>query len=569
MAKKVSVGVQIDGTAKGFKSAAADASKASQKLKKRLNKDSKGMIGALKNVAAAIGITFALNKVVDFGKEIIRLGGQVGGVEKAFNKLNNPALLKDLRKATRGTVEDLKLMQYAVKADNFNIPLSKLATYFEFATNRAIETGQSVDYLVNSIIDGVGKKSTMILDNLGISLVDIQAETKKTGDFMSATGNIFERELKNMGEVADTAAIRIGRLNTAWTNFKTNLGQRVVESDFFNNLLGGIEAVAEALAPKENPYKDFTRQQITAERLKLQKQREQLLFGNEAINQTMSAEGKPKISPLSMLAASRTGGAGIAPMQKSNYAQDLANNLKNLEENLSSLADLDAWDKYLTALEKAQKLEELNAAQAKAAADALKAKEEQIAATHKRLEDYNDELRAKKKTPPSFAGQGIGDYGMRLVKFGHTGDPGLQDTGAEGLEWVDSLESAFQSFFASTDEGFKGMAKAFGHTLKMMAAELAAKAAIFGILTIISGGSTKAALSAANMLKDFKFFDQGGVVSGPTMGMIGEYPGARSNPEVVAPLNKLKNLITPNAGGGNLEGIIHGRDLKLVMRRND
>jgi TP901 family phage tail tape measure protein len=40
-------------------------------------------------------------------------------------------------------------------------------------------------------------------------------------------------------------------------------------------------------------------------------------------------------------------------------------------------------------------------------------------------------------------------------------------------------------------------------------------------------------------------FAGGGIVSGTTLGIMGEYPGAKSNPEVIAPLNKLQNLIEP------------------------
>jgi hypothetical protein len=37
-------------------------------------------------------------------------------------------------------------------------------------------------------------------------------------------------------------------------------------------------------------------------------------------------------------------------------------------------------------------------------------------------------------------------------------------------------------------------------------------------------------------------FANGGIVSGPTLGLMGEYAGAKSNPEVIAPLDKLKNI---------------------------
>ena len=61
-------------------------------------------------------------------------------------------------------------------------------------------------------------------------------------------------------------------------------------------------------------------------------------------------------------------------------------------------------------------------------------------------------------------------------------------------------------------------------------------------------------------------FAKGGVVSGPTLAMIGEYAGARNNPEVVAPLDKLSALI---GGVGNapiyVEHRIHGSELDVIV----
>ena len=64
-------------------------------------------------------------------------------------------------------------------------------------------------------------------------------------------------------------------------------------------------------------------------------------------------------------------------------------------------------------------------------------------------------------------------------------------------------------------------------------------------------------------------FANGGIISGPTLGLMGEYPGARSNPEVVAPLDKLKSMI----GGGQTNVTVSGgfrldgQDLVLALER--
>lgn len=62
-------------------------------------------------------------------------------------------------------------------------------------------------------------------------------------------------------------------------------------------------------------------------------------------------------------------------------------------------------------------------------------------------------------------------------------------------------------------------------------------------------------------------FAKGGIVSGPTLAMVGEYPGAGKNPEVIAPLDKLKNMISPPAEGlfGNVRFEIDGRKLYGVL----
>jgi hypothetical protein len=62
---------------------------------------------------------------------------------------------------------------------------------------------------------------------------------------------------------------------------------------------------------------------------------------------------------------------------------------------------------------------------------------------------------------------------------------------------------------------------------------------------------------------------QGGIVSGPTHALVGEYPGARNNPEVVAPLNKLKGMLRESGGDVNVYGTfrVQGTDLLLVLEK--
>ena len=181
----------------------------------------KGMVG---KVGAAMGIAFGVSELISFGKEIVSIASKTEGIKRAFDRLGMPSLMNELKQATRGAVSEFDLMKTAVSANNFKIPLENLGSYLEFATRRAEETGQSVDYLVDSIIMGIGRKSPMILDNLGISILDIRNEMEKTGDMAKAVANIINSEMANAGTAADTAATKFGQLSAKWNDFKTALG---------------------------------------------------------------------------------------------------------------------------------------------------------------------------------------------------------------------------------------------------------------------------------------------------------------------------------------------------------
>ncbi|MBK8225430.1 MAG: tape measure protein [Candidatus Obscuribacter sp.] len=59
----------------------------------------------------------------------------------------------------------------------------------------------------------------------------------------------------------------------------------------------------------------------------------------------------------------------------------------------------------------------------------------------------------------------------------------------------------------------------------------------------------------------------GGVASGPSLALIGEYPGAATNPEIVAPENKLRQIYREESGGanGSLVAVVRGDDLLFLL----
>ena len=202
------------------------------------------LTSAFTKLGGVIAAAFAVERIGDFISSSIELASKAEGIRTAFERLNDPNLLSELRRATKGTVSDLQLMQTAVKAANFKLPLSQLATYLKFAQQRAIETGESIDYLVESIVLGISRKSIPILDNLGISAQQVQDEFKKTGDFAEAVGNIINESMGEAGETILTTAERQAQLRTEIENTKVEIGERLLP--VINSLLTGLLDVANA-----------------------------------------------------------------------------------------------------------------------------------------------------------------------------------------------------------------------------------------------------------------------------------------------------------------------------------
>lgn len=214
------------------------------------------VVDGFKKLGAAMLAAFAVDKIISFTKEAITLAAKAEGVERAFAKIGSPELLAGLRNATNGTVTDLVLMQSAVKASNFKIPLDQLGSLLKYAQMQARATGQDVDYLVESLITGIGRKSVLVLDNLQISAVelreklgDVSMETATVGQVAEAVGTIASASFAKMGAQALTTADEIAQMETAYSNFMLKLGATANSALIpFAKYIGLISQDAQAVA---------------------------------------------------------------------------------------------------------------------------------------------------------------------------------------------------------------------------------------------------------------------------------------------------------------------------------
>jgi len=256
----------IDKLQKEVNELSSKGKKSAKDIESNFKKTSSSLISQFSKVGAALGIAFSAQQVIQLGKEMVNIAAKAEGVERAFARIGSPKLLADLRAATRGTVSDLLLMQRAVQASNFKIPLEQLASLLKFAQARARETGESVDYLVDSIVLGIGRKSPLILDNLGISAVELRERLKGVGveatsvaDIARIVGDIATDELAKMGEQADTTADKIAQMGAVYQNALKDGGNVLIDQiSNFAHLFGIIDKNQAAIDEMAKSIEGFT-----------------------------------------------------------------------------------------------------------------------------------------------------------------------------------------------------------------------------------------------------------------------------------------------------------------------
>jgi hypothetical protein len=149
--------------------------------------------------------------------------------------------------------------------------------------------------------------------------------------------------------------------------------------------------------------------------------------------------------------------------------------------------------------------------------------------------------------------------GSSLTSYAAQGGKSLKELGKAALKSAADVVRAM--LMAAVAAAFESMMLAAGMSgpLAILAASAAAAA---------TGVAFNAAISSLKI----PALASGGIATGPTMALVGEYAGARGNPEVIAPLDKLKSMLQ-GAGGGAVaiygESRVLGEDLRIVYERNE
>jgi len=563
---------------------------------------------SLTQVAGAMGLAFGVAEIAKFAKESVDLAAKAEGVRAAFEKLNRPDLLNQLRTATRGAVDDLALMTAAVQSRNFKISLEALPKYLAFASQRALETGQSVDYMVESLITGVGRKSVLWLDNLGLSVSEINEELKKTPNFAVAVGNVIEREMKKAGDVTSTAATQFQKLNASWQNFKEEVGKKIIDIGVADQ----VEAWAEVM--RINADETLSKEEKKVLRMKVLTEdvnaytnalkEADNFFATldeanvdryiESYEKRTDAQGKWLLS----LAKARKASLSSQGSATDGNEKEIRT-LETLKQELQFYNDLLQKIPLSNRKEIVSTYEKINALEKEKEAFEDLAKYGTVERGIKPIDTKGAGPVMSSKPTLDLSKKGLGgDLGNIEEVLSHTKDLMNQNTeawqkfaaevnnkGNAMMTTGENLGSIFSSIASITDgdtEAWLMFASKTLESIPKLIVQIAALSTALGgkaIAGAVAGANdvpypynliamgTSVAATIAALATSIPKMADGGLASGPTLAMVGEYAGAKGNPEIIAPLSKLKDMIQPAMTEGSVIFHIGERELTGILER--
>lgn len=264
------------------------------------------------SVVAPIAGFFAIRSLAATGLDLADLAAEADGVSRSFENLAKlsgqtaDAFLTDLRAAARGTISDLELMKKTNEAallagENITKRLPEL---IEIARASAAATGQSVEFLFQSIVLGIGRQSKLILDNLGILVSAEKANQEYAASLGTTANKLTEAERKqaflnavvksgkdiieNTGAAADLLTDSSARMAAEQANLALVVGKELLPlvtklRDAFTTELKAIREIVEFNSELEVAQRKLEKAQRDFLQLQVQIRRERTRGGDPNI----------------------------------------------------------------------------------------------------------------------------------------------------------------------------------------------------------------------------------------------------------------------------------------------
>lgn len=524
----------------------------------------------IQRLGGLIAGAFAVSKVSAFALEVSNLAGEAEGVENAFKRIADQKYLEELRRSTRGTVSDLELMRKTVSASNLGLPVQQLGQLFQFASRRAQDTGESVDYLVNSIVTGIGRKSPLILDNLGISAVRLRKalggaglEASSTFDVANAVAKIAQEEIAKMGDEIITSKDKTEQWKAEVENMKIALGDianvfkdRIIPSivtatsEFgkFAKAVGYVaktnselekeEAYIQASTQANKTFLGGLRNRAKVWRDEVLREMERVTREEEKLRKLESLRQPPAIPMDKPIKEAIKFKKSLEDIRDVHVDDFNISQMYEPEREIQFPDDADLSQLPLNTLEYYnQQLERHNEN-----LQTLTIGSEEYIKTQERIAQLQELVSGK-----------VDDTNKSFISLGNT----------FASVWYDAISGA-ETFSEALKESIRGSIKALiaeGLTAVMAKAfETYPPPASIAI-------ATGAAAVAGGLMAGVSRFAEGGMVTSPTMALVGDNPSGK---EAIIPFEKMGMFLDKyGGGGGRVEFEIKGDRLYGVLQKHN
>jgi len=222
------------------------------------------------------GVVLALLKIKDAWFESFNIGTQLASLRRSFEGVSKDAgvdaveILESLKKSTAGTVKEFRLLQIASRGHFLGVDIKAIPELLEFATIRAVQMGKEVDVMTERIIEGLGRKSPQIMDDLGIKmsqldekvievaashgvLIDTVDEQTRSFYLTEAAVLLAREQMEKSTITLEDQIFTIQELKTQFSDLK----DRIAES-FSDKLLSKIAGLQDALLNTSKKTDDST-----------------------------------------------------------------------------------------------------------------------------------------------------------------------------------------------------------------------------------------------------------------------------------------------------------------------
>lgn len=270
----------------GFISSLTDAFKKSAQSAAQGIPGMQGLSAAIGGISAGALVAVGAVAILAVGIGALGMrGAEFIGIQTAFNNTlgqfqdhlgTSAEFLDRLRTAAGDTISELELMRIT------NIALAgatgeageaigeALPNLLEIARVQATATGQSVDYLFQSLVTGIKRSSPLLIDNTGLVLDITEAQERYAESIGSTISQLTEEQkqialiqatiaagaqaIANAGGIQETAASKMARANALIQNSLNNLSIAVEPIlggilDVFNFFASGIEQATSFIGP--------------------------------------------------------------------------------------------------------------------------------------------------------------------------------------------------------------------------------------------------------------------------------------------------------------------------------